>query len=110
MNVSELEALVRSADLLRNYPSESKGDQVHSLLLDRVSAELGKVETSEELSAALKSSEIKQANINLLAGKILDFEKAFMNGESWGDSIKSLAQLAESLRQEEPNTTAAVVN
>lgn len=109
MNVYEIEALVRSADQLRNYEKDSKGDKVHELLLDRVSAELGKVKTSDEVAALQASSNIKQANLNLLAGKSLEVSELMRSAvlssypNSLTASLKELETLAKNLIQEEPN-------
>ena len=110
MNPHDIETLARAASHLLNSSIHSKSSQVCDQILDRISAELTQVSTSDELNAALASSNIKQANINLLAGKILDFEKMILNCEAWGGYLQNLAKLAESLRQEETNTTVDVVN
>lgn len=100
MNVYEIETLVRSADQLRNYSVGTNGDKVHDLLLERVIAELGKVETAEEVRALQVSNDIKQANLNLLAGKVLGFVNS---GEG---NLKDLEELAKNLIQEDPETSA----
>ncbi|MNF72873.1 hypothetical protein D3C76_1327910 [compost metagenome] len=109
MNVYELEALVRAADSLRNYNCNTKGDKVHEQLLDRVAAELAKVETADGVRALQVSNDIKQANLNLLAGKVIEFIEARMEGSARGFSMGELKDLAASLIQEEP-ATAEVLN
>lgn len=109
MNVYEIEALVRSADQLRNYERDSAGDKLHTLLLERVTSELTKVETSDEVAALQASSNIKQANLNILAGKVVALV-ASMNGaiisagpENLYGTICELKTLAENMIQPEPN-------
>ncbi|MNZ75901.1 hypothetical protein D3C78_943920 [compost metagenome] len=109
MNVYELEALVRAADSLRNYNCNTKGDRVHEKLLDRVSSELDKIETGDEVRALQVSNDIKQANLNLLAGKVIELIEARMEGSTRGFSMGELKDLAASLIQEEP-ATAEVLN
>lgn len=104
MNVYEIEALVRSADQLRNYERDSAGDKLHTLILERVTTELSKVETSDEVAALQASSNIKQANLNLLAGKVTEFFAALNSLEgATKEEGESLEDLAKSLIQPEPN-------
>lgn len=103
MNVYEIEALVRAADQLRNYSSGTKGDKVHDQILDRVASELGKVETADEVATLQKSSDIKQANLNLLAGKVIEAINDWGSNKPVSIHFKRLKALAESLIQEEPN-------
>lgn len=109
MNVYELEALVRAAEQLRNYPNGSKGEQVHNQLLDRVSAELGKVETSDEVAKLQHSSNIKQAKLNLLSGKALALTEALKVSVITSYPValdkarEELEELAKNLIQEEQN-------
>lgn len=115
MNVYEIEALIRAAESLRNYMSDTKVDQVHNQLLDRVSAELGKVETADEVVALQRSSNIKQANLNLLAGKALALVKSLetpvfsvfaVRTADFQRALEELETLAKNLIQEEPASSA----
>lgn len=113
MNVYEIEALVRAADQLRNYSAGTKGDKVHDQILDRVAAELGQVETSDEVAKLQHSSNIKRENLNLLAGKTLTVIEA-VKGSTFAvqpanlaKALKELEALAQNLIQEEPAASTA---
>lgn len=103
MNVYEIETLVRAADQLRNCERDSKGDKVHNKLLDRVAAELDKVETAEELAALQHSNNIKQANLNLLAEAAIEVVEWLEAGGVSFQAREKLKSLAIGLRQEEPD-------
>lgn len=113
MNVFEIEALVRSAEHLRNYERDSKGDKVHDQILDRVAEELSKVETADEVAKLQHSSNIKQANLNQLAGKALAVTEALKASiitsypVALDKAREELEALAKNLIQEEPAVSAA---
>lgn len=102
MNVYEIETLVRAADQLRNYERNSKGDNVHEKILDLVAAELGKVETAEELRSLQVSNDIKQANLNLIADAAIEVVEWLEAGGVSFQAREKLKSLAVGLRQEEP--------
>lgn len=104
--VHVIEGLARAACHLQGTDASKK-------LQKRIVDTLDQADDSEELKALQASNLIKQANINLLADSIyaLAVSLEFTSVEAKSAVLlNELTELARSLKQEEPETPAAVVN
>lgn len=112
--VAVIEGLARAAaDLMGSVTSSDKPYIVGNKLLDKIEDELSETADAEEIQALEASNQIKQANINLLADSIhalavsLEFTSVEVKSAVL---LHELTKLARSLKQEAPETPAAVVN
>lgn len=111
--VAVIEGLARAAQNLAPMIGYNKGHATAEKLCDRIEEELAVSSPAEELKALQASNLIKQANINKLADVVINTvgtlrlvkDERVVN--AW---LEELENLAISLKQEEPETQAAVVN
>lgn len=110
MNVFEIECLARAAaELLGTMSSSEKPYLVGNKILDRIDSELAGVETSEEISSLQHSNNIKQANLNKLAGMAVKVADGYIAaGQVNRFDLDEMKALAEALIQPEPVAETAV--
>ena len=102
MNVTDIKELAFAAQALGLNQSET-GVKIMKLINQRIEA----MSCGEEIRALQVSSDIKQANLNLLANEVLEF---FSGGFRSHNATLDLISLAKSLIQEEQSTDEAAYN
>lgn len=112
MNVEKINELTNIAQALRNLDGADHGTL--NRVVELIGKELDAAEPNaqaEDLKALQASNNIKQANLNLLASKVLDlFGTIDSTRGATQEQIHDLQMLARGLYQEEQNTNEVAYN